>query len=291
MTKIACIGEAMIELAMTQGAGRDSAAVGVAGDTLNTAIYMHRSAPDIQVDYITRVGDDPFSDKIRTFIAANGVGTQRIGRVRNASPGLYAITTNEYGERAFTYWRNASPARTLFAGGDFSALDGYDALYISGITMAILPHAVRLQLIQWLHDSNTVLIYDSNYRPNLWDSRSNAQMVTRAMWARADVALPSIDDEMLLFGEEAHQTEARFAAFQGRGALKRGAEGPMSLGEPVTQTYSPASDVIDTTAAGDSFNGAYVAAVLAGASQAEALMRAHEMAALVVQHSGAIVPL
>jgi 2-dehydro-3-deoxygluconokinase len=42
----------MVELAM-QG---DAAQVGVAGDTLNTAIYLQRSAPDFEVDYVTRLG-------------------------------------------------------------------------------------------------------------------------------------------------------------------------------------------------------------------------------------------
>ena len=77
MTRIACIGEAMIELSLVD----DDAQVGVAGDTLNTAIYLHRSAPDMQVDYLTYLGDDPFSARIRSFIAAQGVGTRAI-RVR-----------------------------------------------------------------------------------------------------------------------------------------------------------------------------------------------------------------
>ena len=64
MTSIACIGEAMIELSM---AG-DDAQLGVAGDTLNTAIYLHRAAPGITVDYVTCLGDDPFSARIHDFI-------------------------------------------------------------------------------------------------------------------------------------------------------------------------------------------------------------------------------
>ncbi len=286
MTKIACIGEAMIELSM-DGPRAD---VGVAGDTLNSAIYLKRNAPSMEVDYITRLGDDPFSSQIRKFITANGIGTQRIARTPGASPGLYAITTNNLGERAFTYWRSTSPARDLFSAGDYSVLDGYDALYLSGITMAILPHSVRLELIQWLNDSPVTLIYDSNHRPKLWDSTKNAKMITRALWHRADIALPSIDDEMLLFGEEAHEVEARFSSFNGIGALKRGEKGPMSLGPDVAQDYPAAPQVVDTTAAGDSFNGAYVAAVFSGATQAEALMAGHVCAAKVVQHRGAIIP-
>lgn len=284
--RIACIGEAMIELSM-QG---DQAAVGVAGDTLNTAIYLQRCAPQLQVDYVTRLGDCDFSARILRFIAAQGIGTGQVAQAAGAAPGLYAITTAPDGERSFAYWRDTSAARGLFAGSDFSVLEGYDVLYLSGISLAILPHSVRLALVEWMAQSDVKLIYDSNYRPRLWDKVAHARSITQAMWDCADIALPSIDDEMALFDLTAAQVETRFAAFDGTGALKRGAAGPMSLGEAVEQSYGPAQLVIDTTAAGDSFNGGYLGALLTGASQAQALQEGHDLAAKVVQHRGAIIP-
>ncbi len=284
--RIACIGEAMIELSM---AGED-AQLGVAGDTLNTAIYLHREAPALQVEFVTCLGDDPFSQRISDFIASQGVGRDTIHRIAGSSPGLYAITTTEDGERSFTYWRNASAARQLFADLDFSILAGFDAVYLSGISMAILPHPVRTALVAWLETAQVKVIYDSNYRPRLWENEAQAQQITKGMWDRADVALPSIDDEMALFGETAAQVETRFAGHRGRGALKRGESGPMSLGSQVTQAYPPAERVIDTTAAGDSFNGGYLGALLSGKSQADALMAGQQLAAKVVQHRGAIMP-
>ena len=144
--------------------------------------------------------------------------------------------------------------------------------------------------MNWLGQSNVQLIYDSNYRPRLWDSTDHARQITRSMWHRADIALPSIDDEMALFDETAEQVEKRFTTFKGNGALKRGADGPISLGECVIQTYPPAAQVVDTTAAGDSFNGGYLAALFSGKSQAQALRAGHDLAAQVVQHRGAIIP-
>ena len=286
MTRIACIGEAMIELSL---AG-DDAQLGVAGDTLNTAIYLHRTAPDISVDYLTCVGDDPFSARIIQFIKDQGIGTDAIRQIGGASPGLYAITTTDDGERSFTYWRSAAAARQLFADGDFDQLAGYDAVYLSGISLAILPQSVRLGLLDWLNKSPVKLVYDSNYRPRLWETVDHARDVTRAFWQRADVSLPSIDDEMALFEETAAEVTARFADISGTGALKRGADGPLSLGDAVQQSYPAAQKVVDTTAAGDSFNGGYLGAWLSGASQAEALMAGHTLAAAVVQHRGAIIP-
>lgn len=286
MTRIACIGEAMIELSMT-GA---QANVGVAGDTLNTAIYLRRSAPNVQVDYVTCLGTDPFSRQILDFIGEQDIGTQTIRMIEGASPGLYAIVTTPEGERSFTYWRSTSAARRLFEDGNFDLLKGYDAIYLSGISVAILPDSVRHGLLDWVKASGVRLIYDSNYRPALWENEAQARKVTTAYWAQADIALPSIDDEMALFGETEQMVEARFLAGQASGALKRGADGPLSLGSDVSQTYPPASSVVDTTAAGDSFNGGYLGAILSGQSQKSALMAGHTLASNVVQHRGAIMP-
>ena len=290
MTRVAAIGEAMIELSW-QG---DVAQVGVAGDSLNTAIYLKRAAPSLQVDYITCLGDDPFSDQIEEFIRQMGIGTEHCERIAGKSPGLYAITTSDTGERSFTYWRSASAARDLFqkeGGCDFSELESYDLLYLSGISVAILPQWVRLELLEWLFKTPVRVAYDSNFRPRLWEDAQTAREITEAFWKRADVCLPSIDDEMLLFGGDPKSVATRFEGYGGTGALKRGAEGPVSLGSLVVdQTYAPATQVVDTTAAGDSFNGAYLAALLTGKDQRTALLSGHDCAARVVQYRGAIVP-
>lgn len=288
MTRVACIGEAMIELSR-QG---EDVKLGVAGDTLNTAVYLKREAPELSVDYVTCLGDDPFSDQIEDFIGSQEIGTRAIQRIAGYSPGLYAITTTDTGERSFTYWRSASAARQLFKspeGYDFDFLAGYDLIYLSGISIAILPHACRTALLDWLQKAPVRLAFDSNFRPRLWEDIQTAQKVTNAFWQRADICLPSIDDEMALNCCSAEMVEKRFINIGKTGALKRGAEGPVSLGTDVSQTYNPAQRVVDTTAAGDSFNGGYLAGLLGGKTQAQALLQGHNCAARVVQHRGAII--
>ncbi len=290
--KVAAIGEAMIELSMDG----DQAAVGVAGDTLNSAIYLKRSAPGIQVDYVTRLGTEPFSTKIRDFIAAQGVGTDAIESDPNGTPGLYAITTDASGERSFTYWRDTAAARSVFLGPDgpdFSVLEGYDVAYLSGISLAILPEQTRVALMRWLsafRSKGGRVAYDSNYRPRLWRDKATAQAVNAAMWALSDIALPSIDDEQAITDESAEAVAARFVALGKTGALKRGPSGPLCLATGTSGDYAPATRVVDTTAAGDSFNGAYLGAVLSGLSQSDALQAGHDLASRVIGHKGAILP-
>lgn len=290
--KVAAIGEAMIELSMDS----DIAAMGVAGDTLNSAIYLKRSAPDIQVDYVTRLGTEPFSLKIREFIAAQGVGTNAIESDPDGIPGLYAITTDASGERSFTYWRDSAAARSVFLGPDgpdFTVLEGYDVVYLSGISLAILPEQTRVALMDWLVGFRTKggrVVYDSNYRPRLWQDLETARAVNVAMWDLADIALPSIDDEQAITGESFDEIAARFVALGKTGALKRGSMGPLCLATGTGGDYAPATRVIDTTAAGDSFNGGYLGAALRGLDQATALQAGHDLASIVVGHKGAILP-
>jgi len=286
MKRVACVGEAMIELSMMG----DDVQMNVAGDTLNTAIYLHRTAPQVSVDYITCLGNDMFSDRIFAFIANHGVGNSKIKRIVDETPGLYAITTSPEGERNFTYWRSNSAARHLFSDGDFTILEAYDAVYLSGISIAILPHAVRISLLTWLDKYSICLIFDSNYRPHLWESLESAQQMTSAFWARADILLPSIDDEMSLFDETEDQVAFRFFSTAKFGALKRGAHGPLSLGIDVHASYLSSSKVVDTTAAGDSFNGGYLGALFGGKSQEQALKIGHDLATRVIQYRGAIIP-
>jgi 2-dehydro-3-deoxygluconokinase len=246
--------------------------------------------PDITVDYVTCLGQDMFSKRIVDFIAANDLGHSNIRRIADKSPGLYAINTAPDGERSFTYWRSDSAARQMFSDADFDFLEQFDGLYLSGITLAILPQTLRLALLEWLNAAQIQVIFDSNYRPHLWEDRATARKIIGAFWQRADILLPSIDDEMDVFGETEAQVAQRFLTQAKSGALKRGARGPLSLGEPVVAQYEPVTEVLDTTAAGDSFNGGYLGALLSGKGQVAALQAGHVLAARVVQYRGAIIP-
>ena len=97
MKRVACIGECMIEL-REEADGRLSRGYG--GDTFNTAAYLARLGT--QIDYITALGDDSWSDELIAAWNAEGVGTQRVLRLPGRLPGLYIIQTDPKGERRFS---------------------------------------------------------------------------------------------------------------------------------------------------------------------------------------------
>jgi 2-dehydro-3-deoxygluconokinase len=296
---VACIGECMVEFSELSF-DRGQARLGVAGDTLNTAVYLRRSLPAGlgQVDYLSALGDDPLSDRMIAVIAGHGLGTGLIARRKGGLPGVYAIELSQDCERSFHYWRSTSAARGMFGadGLALSCLDGFGLIYLSGISLAILPPADRAALIAYLGTRKAQgarIAFDSNYRPRLWPDRASAQAAMAALWAVCTIALPSADDEAALWGDaDAAATIARLrAAGLTEIALKRGAAGPLLCvdGQIIAADYAPAQIVRDTTAAGDAFNGGYLAARLAGDAPAIAAQRGHDLARHVVGQPGAIV--
>lgn len=304
ISRVACIGEAMVELGFPDT--RSKANVGFAGDTLNTAIYLARSLAMIEnrrapeVAFVSALGDDPFSTDMKTFIEDESISTDSILTLPGRMPGLYSITTDNHGERSFHYWRDQSAARDLFGPSRETicdALEQCQLIYFSGITLAVLRPEDREDFLSWVERYRTLpgrqVAFDSNYRPRLWESREVAQSAMTRAWSATDIGLPSADDEGELFGSSDSEAikERLLSLGVHQGAIKRGPSGPVSLSSLEDEpTYEVRADVIDTTAAGDSFNGAYLAALLTGENQRTALLNGHRCAARVIGTSGAIIP-
>lgn len=297
MTRFVAIGECMIELSPTATEGMWQQ--GIAGDTLNTAWYARAALPDTwQVDYVTRLGTDAFSAGIIAFLAQNGLGTGHITRDASRGPGLYAITLKD-GERSFTYWRSDSAARRLADDPAIlaQALTGADIALVSGITVAILPPAGREALLSALttaRKAGCLIAFDPNIRPRLWEDLDSARHWITRFAGCTSIALPSFDDEAALFGDETPL--ATIARYQAAGVpevvVKNGGREVCwaCSGETGIETGLPMAQPVDTTGAGDSFNGAYLAARLQRGDVISAIHAGHAMALKVIGHRGALVP-
>lgn len=307
INRIFCVGEAMAEL-MLGSNEQYPPALGFAGDTMNTAVYLKRLLGDsAELSYVTVLGHDPLSARLVRLLESESISTELIQYSDDRLIGLYAITTDQSGERSFSYWRSQAAARTLFQNQPevgFKNLSGADVVYLSAISLAILPADIRWALLEELDRLRKInkltVVFDSNYRPALWESQQEAQGVVSAAWKITDIALPSVDDEQLLFNDvDEAAVLARLQSYGvSRGALKRGALGPLSLNTELAQSLreiesmdNTAVRVVDTTAAGDSFNAGYLSAMLSGADDQAALQAGHACSVRVIGHSGAIIPL
>jgi 2-dehydro-3-deoxygluconokinase len=284
----------MIELKQAHGG---LYARGYGGDTLNTAVYLARLG--VEADYVTALGDDPMSDEMIAGWAAEGVGTTRVSRLAGMLPGLYMIQTDDTGERRFFHWRESSAARRLMdlpeTGDILDSLSGYDLVYLSAITLSLYTETGGTRLIAALRSARergTRVAFDTNFRARGWPDLDVARAVYQDAFAAADIALASTEDLLPLYaGESDDRLLARIVSPEVVLKLSE----PASLvrfdgvahqvkAEPVTKP------VVDTTAAGDSFAAAYLAARLARASPIDSAQAGHRLAGVVVCHPGAIIP-
>ena len=295
--RILSIGEAMLELS-SAGQG-DLWRLGIAGDTLNTAWYLHRLLRDeARVEYFTRVGTGEFSQKMLDFLAAEGIGADHIPRDPAREIGLYAISLKD-GERSFSYWRDTSAAKLL--GDDPAALDralaGARIAYFSGISVAILSDRGRANLRDALaraRTQGTMVVFDPNLRPRLWPDAAAMLAGIETAASGADLVLPSFDDEATHFGDvDAAATIRRYLDLGAGHVVVKNGGGPMQFGGSQGAGDLPEltpDTPVDTTAAGDSFNAGYLAAMLQGADCADAIHAGHRLSRQVIRHRGALVP-
>lgn len=295
MFALVSMGEVMAEI--RQSSDSDFK-MGFAGDTFNTAVYCQRLLHnDERVSYVTRVGNDPLSKAWHKLASDEGLDLSAVVFDSTANIGVHSVSTDEHGERSFSYWRNQSAARKQFGSeDDLLAIPKARITYLSGITLAILAPEARVRLMAHLSklskSGSTLVAFDSNYRPALWENKETAQTVMEEMWSIADIAFPSIDDEQDLFGDASEDAVIeRFAQKKWTAcAVKRGHQGPISPTLPLTDKslFPPAELVVDTTAAGDSFNGGYLSAFLGKQDELQCLKAGHACASYVVGVPGAI---
>lgn len=290
------IGECMMELS---GDGNTYQRT-FAGDTYNTAVYAKRRCDAIDVQILTAIGSDPISQAMVAQWNRDGIKHALVTTSAQAHPGIYAISTDADGERSFTYWRKNSAATelvSLMRNDTPQKIARFDIIYFSGITLAILNDKDKtrfLELITQCKAQGCRIAFDPNYRAALWrDSDQAIQWLTDA-YQLADIALPGLADHLEIYGHSNADEVLTFLQDFNISEIILKADGAGIYGyvqnsAPVHQRITPERNPKDTTGAGDSFAGTYLAERLVGASMTDALRGAAEVAGLVVQHRGAII--
>jgi 2-dehydro-3-deoxygluconokinase len=264
--RVVAVGEALIEF-VRGGDGRFG--IGCAGDSFNVAVYLARVG--IDAAFATALGDDPYSDAILALAAAEGVASDLVLRTRGRLPGLTVVDADTAGTRRRYDWGADAPARDLFELPDWGrvaeGLTKAKLVYFSGITLSLYSNTGLgrfLALIEMVRQQGVKVAFDGNFRPRGWrGDLSRTRAVFMEALKRIDMALPAYDDEAVLWGDPSPEaTVERLQAFGIAEIVVKNGPNSALVASGGRNEFIPVPEVVvpvDTTAAGDSFNAAYIA--------------------------------
>lgn len=287
---ILCLGEPLLEFNQQPDG---TYLPGHGGDTSNCAIAAARQGA--RVGYVTHIGADAFGDSFMELWQAEGISTGTVRRVPEAQTGIYFVTHGPDGHQ-FSYFR-AGSASSQMRPEDLpgTALRAAGILHVSGISQAISDSAADtvFAAIDQVRQAGGRVSYDTNLRLKLWPLE-RARAITHAAMALCDIALPGLEDAEQLTGLRAPDAIADFYLALGARivALTLGADGTL-VATPDARKRVPGRRVaaVDATAAGDTFDGAFLARLSIGDDPFAAARYANAAAALSTLGYGAVAPM
>ncbi len=290
-----CLGEPMLEFNQRPQSpdGGRFYLEGHGGDTSNAAIAAARQGA--RVGMMTAIGRDMPGDSFMALWAREGVDTSSVIRTDRGPTGVYFVTHDADGHH-FLHYRTGSAA-SHYGPADVprDAIAQARMLFTSGISMGLSATACDavFAAIDSARCHGVAVAFDTNYRPKLWPP-ARAAAVMHAAMARADFAMPGVEDVQLLTGLT--DPDAMLDFYLNLGCkvvvLKMGAAGAY-LATAAQRHRIPAFPVeaVDATGAGDTFCGSFLARILAGDDSNEAARYAVTAAALKCTGYGAVGPI
>jgi Sugar kinases, ribokinase family len=271
MCEVVTLGECMALLYPQEPISLEQATtltMDIAGAEANLAIGMSRLGH--RVRFMSRVGNDPFGQRIRSTLATEGVDTSALLTDPVASTGVYFREWLPDGVRRVFYYRSGSAASQM-GPSDLSstAFAGARILHLTGITPALSSScaALVIQAIELAHAVGMLVSFDPNYRPRLWD-KPTAQQALLPLLARSDMVLMGHEDAQALFGLGEDEQILQRVADLGVGVvvLKRAERGAWALagGRSIIIAAEAAKRVVDPVGAGDGFDAGFLSGWLRG---------------------------
>jgi 2-dehydro-3-deoxygluconokinase len=291
MSDILSIGEPLFEL--NQAKGESVFRPGHGGDTSNCAIAAARQGASVA--YVTAIGADQFGESFMDLWKAEGVDTSHVRQSGSAHTGLYFVTHGPEGH-VFSYMRAGSAASRMTPDDmPADAIKAAKIVHASGISQAISSSAADavFSAMRMARAAGVTVSYDTNLRLRLWPL-DRARAVIHAAAVLSDILRPGLDDAIHLTGLADPDRIVDY--YLGLGpkivALTLGEAGAIVATADRRERLPPIRvKAVDATAAGDMFDGAFLAEYLRTGDPFRAGTYANVAAALSTEGYGAVAPM
>ena len=263
-----CIGEALIDF-IPEGAMQDGTpllAPMPGGAAANTAVAAAKLG--IKTFFIGKVGDDGFGHQLIKALNGYGVATDFMSMTRLACTTLAFVTLTPKGERDFTFARKPGADMMLseddIPDGLFSPLDilHFGSLGLAPDSPSKKAHKKAILLAK---NAGALISFDPNIRLPLWDDPMILKETVLEHLGYADIIKVSTDEMPFIFDTTSEHEAAEFCFAQGCSVFfaTRGENGA-SVRTPSFFYELPGQEVraVDTTGAGDAFNGAVLSSFI-----------------------------
>ncbi|MCX8171347.1 MAG: sugar kinase [Candidatus Bathyarchaeota archaeon] len=297
MVDVASFGEPMVEFCATEvGKLRDVRLFkrGWGGDTSNFIIAVARLGG--KAGYICRIGEDEFGESFLNLWRSEGVDTSQVIVEKGGFTAIYFISLLPGGGHDFTYFRKGSAA-SHYSPSDLNPeyLSKLKVFHSSGISMAISESCREtvLKAADLIKEHGGLFSFDVNFRPKLWSSQYARPFIEGAL-RKADIVFASREDIDLLYGEDVDKFAKRIYGFARPIfiVIKMGGEGCIIFdGEKRISIPGFKVNVVDTTGAGDAFDGAFIVGLLEGKPLEDIGIFANAVGALTTTGLGAVEPI
>lgn len=293
MTEVLLTGEAM-GLFIAEEIGEfekvNHFSKGIAGAEINVSIGLSRL--DFDVEYITKLGDDPFGHYITNHLRNEKIGTSHLIVDSINKTGLQLKEKVEQGDPAVAYYRKNSAYSTLTK-EDVEAIDfsKVKLFYMTGIPLALneSTREVVYYLVEKARVNDCLVTFDPNLRPSLWEDKETMVQVINKAASYADIIMPGIGEGIQLTGKQSVKEIANFYLDKGIATviIKDGNNGAYFKEKNKELKHVSGYEVkkiIDTVGAGDGFAVGVISGVLDNLTIEESVKRGNAIGAIQVQH-------
>lgn len=262
----------------------------LSGAEVNVSIGLSRLGHE--VEYLTRLGDDPFGYYIANKLKENNIGTSLVTYDPVYRTGIQLKNRVTDGSDPYApYYRKGSAASHISV-TEINSIDlsDVDLVHITGIPPALSLEAreATFRLMERAKEAGIFITFDPNLRPALWENEETMVQVINQLASNANVVLPGIEECKILVGSTDMDEISDF--YQGMGVqtviIKDGAKGAFVKDEEDTYRVSgfKVEKVVDTVGAGDGFAVGVISGILENLPMEESVRRGNAIGAIQVMH-------
>jgi len=263
MYKITALGEALIDFTpsgMSQ-AGMKLFEQNPGGAPANALAVFAKFGE--KAAFIGKVGNDMHGLFLKNTMENAGIDTKGLVVSDDVFTTLAFVSLKENGEREFSFARKPGADTCLTEEEvDVSIIENTDIFHVGSLSLTDEPsRSATFFALEKAKEFGKIISYDPNYRALLWDSKQKAIEGMRSVLDYVDVMKLSDEETVLLTDIEAPQAAAKALLDRGMSivAVTLGADGAyICTKEGGAFVSGFASDVVDTTGAGDSFWGGFL---------------------------------